>query len=562
MKKILFIPVILFLFQWSTAQVTNEAIPRSWGLSISKNNVPVKDLPAIDFESVKKQDAVNDKLLGVPYRFAINIPAQINLFDSGSWTVLPNGDRIWMMEVHANDATTINFIFDRYDLPEGAELYIYSKDKSDRIGPYTAKENQPDGQLGSWVIRGDHVVLEYFEPAAVKGLGRLSISEIGHGYRGLSKADEVNAKMLNNSGPCNVDVLCDPNFGSSNGQDWTPVRDDFIHAVARIIIPRNGATFTCTGTMINNTNADTVPYFYTANHCIDTADGATGAFNGSNYSFGFEWYTNTPDCATFNPTQGPANPSQVLSGAVLRANHSGSDTALLELNQTPPASWDLYYAGWDRSTNVPSSQLGVHHPAFDIMKLCRNDQPAVNQTISFGGAIVDIYTVGDWDYGVTEGGSSGSVLLSPSGHIVGELLGGGAACSGTTDNGSPDFYGRFNIAWNGGGTNSTRLRNWLDPANLGVSVFDGDYFSTLSVDGIANEQADWSIYPNPVDEILNVEVQETARYNIYDITGAVLMTGVVEQNKPQLNIAELRSGMYFFSIELSGKREVKKIIKK
>lgn len=37
-----------------------------------------------------------------------------------------------------------------------------------------------------------------------------------------------------------------------------------------------------------------------------------------------------------------------------------------------------------------------------------------------------------------------------------------------------DWYGRFAVSWTGGGTNSTRLSNWLDPINLGVMLLDGD----------------------------------------------------------------------------------------
>ena len=43
------------------------------------------------------------------------------------------------------------------------------------------------------------------------------------------------------------------------------------------------------------------------------------------------------------------------------------------------------------------------------------------------------------------------------------MYGGGAACSGTVDNGLLDYYGRLGVSWEGGGSSSTRLRDWLDP---------------------------------------------------------------------------------------------------
>ncbi len=36
-----------------------------------------------------------------------------------------------------------------------------------------------------------------------------------------------------------------------------------------------------------------------------------------------------------------------------------------------------------------------------------------------------------------------------------------------------DYYGRFDVSWTGGGSNSTRLSNWLDPGSSGVTTIDG-----------------------------------------------------------------------------------------
>ncbi|HNU83421.1 MAG TPA: T9SS C-terminal target domain-containing protein, partial [Thermoanaerobaculia bacterium] len=59
----------------------------------------------------------------------------------------------------------------------------------------------------------------------------------------------------------------------------------------------------------------------------------------------------------------------------------------------------------------------------------------------------------------TEPGSSGSPLFDPNHRIVGQLHGGSAACG----NNLSDYYGRFSVSWTGGGSNTSRLSNWLDP---------------------------------------------------------------------------------------------------
>lgn len=66
---------------------------------------------------------------------------------------------------------------------------------------------------------------------------------------------------------------------------------------------------------------------------------------------------------------------------------------------------------------------------------------------------------------VTERGSSGSPLYDQNHRIIGQLHGGPSFCNGTK---LWDFFGRFDLSWTGGGTNSTRLSNWLDPNNMNL----------------------------------------------------------------------------------------------
>ncbi|HVR98186.1 MAG TPA: fibronectin type III domain-containing protein, partial [Thermoanaerobaculia bacterium] len=74
--------------------------------------------------------------------------------------------------------------------------------------------------------------------------------------------------------------------------------------------------------------------------------------------------------------------------------------------------------------------------------------------------------------GVTEPGSSGSPLYNSAGRFVGQLHGGPSAC-GATGNNLSDYYGRFSVSWTGGGTNSTRLSNWLDAGATGATAISG-----------------------------------------------------------------------------------------
>ena len=48
--------------------------------------------------------------------------------NAGNWTVLTNGDKLWTMEISSPNALSINLLYDKFWLPEGTSLFLYSKD--------------------------------------------------------------------------------------------------------------------------------------------------------------------------------------------------------------------------------------------------------------------------------------------------------------------------------------------------------------------------------------------------------------------------------------------------
>ena len=445
MKKIIFAAICLFT-AYSFSQVTNQGVPNSWNLNLDNSQIQKKELPSFDLEAVKAEDAANDYKFDAPWRFGYIHSVDYGLED-GVWTTLENGDRIWRILITSPKALSLNFIFDDFYMPEGGYLYLYNNERTDLLGAYDSNQNQESGVLGTWLVEGDAVWLEYFEPSEVKDQGRLHIAKATHGYRNAETFKE--AKGLNDSGDCNLDVDC------SIGEDWEELKEHNKRS-AGILLSGGGGGF-CSGALINNTENDGTPYFLTANHCFS---------DPSVWAFRFGWISPNVVCATTaNSSNGPTN--MTLSGATLRARDAGSDFALVEINQNIPEDWDRVYAGWDRSGNTPNFTVGIHHPSGDVMKVCRDDdQPT--QTINGGAQTWEITTAGGgWEWGVTEPGSSGSPLFDAEGRIIGQLYGGGAACSGTVDNNLLDYYGRLDISWEGGGSSSTRLRDWLDPNGTG-----------------------------------------------------------------------------------------------
>ena len=105
----------------------------------------------------------------------------------------------------------------------------------------------------------------------------------------------------------------------------------------------NGSTYTMSLELINNGSQDLTPYFLTANHCL-----------GGNNSWIFMFNYESPTCSNQN---GPTN--MTVSGSSLLVNSSSSDVALLLLNETPPESYNVHYAGWDVSGNIPNIPVSL-----------------------------------------------------------------------------------------------------------------------------------------------------------------------------------------------------------
>ncbi|MDR6966448.1 hypothetical protein J2X31_000441 [Flavobacterium arsenatis] len=446
MKLKISILCILFSVYGINAQVTNEGKPASWSLRNTTKLAPIV-LPEIDLEKLKAEDLVNDQQKDIPWRFGQEIIVDYNLGNSGQWTTLENGDRIWRIRFKSNGAKTMNFIFSDFYMPEGATLYLYNNTRTDLLGAYDAKQNNDERVLGTWLVSGEDIFLEYYEPQRQLNQGKLEVFKVIHGYRTSDENLKAVDDDLNSAGKCNYDVDCV--MGTIDA-----LKNVNKKSVGLMIT--SGNSF-CTGALINNTSNDGTPYFLTADHCYS---------NPATWSFRFKWISPNPVCAQNLPSTNMTG-HLTISGATLKASREQSDFCLVQINSAIPSTWDVKWAGWDRSTTAPPSVFGIHHPSGAIMKVCLDN--GAPTSMNSGG---NVWRVNDWTQGVTEGGSSGSPLFNNQGRIIGQLWGGSAACSGLSDNGGYDDYGRFNTSWNTGTTAATRLRDWLDPTNTGAMTAD------------------------------------------------------------------------------------------
>ena len=71
-------------------------------------------------------------------------------------------------------------------------------------------------------------------------------------------------------------------------------------------------------------------------------------------------------------------------------------------------------------------------------------------------------------------------------------------------------------------------------------------------------------FPNPVDGILTIETANNSEYNyeIYDLRGELILTGMVNTYKSSLNISDLLPGMYLIKVADQNGFIKQKVVKK
>jgi hypothetical protein len=363
--------------------------------------------------------------------------------NSGTWDTLNDGMKIWRLAFHVDRAEVLNLIFSPWRLEKGVKVFTSDRNQKKVNGAYTDLNNKTIDLLATSEIPGDLIVVEMQVPSWCRTYGSLLISGIGCDFkRGNSLKIEKDG-WYGWAGLCNEDVNCTSNA----------LVQKLKNSVVRIVY--NGHE-RCTGVLINNTGRDGVNYILTAGHCLTKEENANTAVFYFQYESPF---CNGPDGFT----------GKSISGATIRARSSKVDFALVELLEPVPLSYHPYYAGWDKTDNIPQSGITIHHPLGDVKKVSTEENALVKST--FGGQYdpEKHWLVTNWESGTTEPGSSGAPFFDQFGRIRGTLTGGLATCENPVE----DYFEMFSHDWSDYPAPENQLAVWLDPRNTHPSVFDG-----------------------------------------------------------------------------------------
>ncbi len=441
-------------------------------------------MPSLENEKLLQMEMERRKP-GLAPRFAESMEVNISPATHGNWESSINGNLVWRIIIQSAKAKSINLGFTKYKMPIGGSLILYSPDYQHILGPFTPADNEDHEQLWTPVLPGDEIVIEVQILEKSKSELELELKYVNHDFLGFGGLA---------SGSCNIDVIC----GAMDGWDQVDEYRDIIRSVA--VIGTGGNTY-CSGFLVNNARNDCTPYFITAKHCGIAAGSAPSLVAYWNYENSYCRELDSPD----NSNNGDGTLNDFNTGAIYRASNDESDFALLELDDPVSETANAFFAGWSNLAVAPTKAIGIHHPGAEEKRISF-DNDALMLTNGLESDPNDNFNhvrVIDWDNGTTEQGSSGSPLFNQDKQVVGQLHGGAAACG----NNKSDWYGSFATSWLGGGTTSTRLKDWLDPDNTGITTLDGREIGACGIMVKANPSA--VSLCSPSDTVFQIIASET-----------------------------------------------------
>jgi hypothetical protein len=380
-----------------------------------------------------------------------------------NWTVQPNGDRVATLQVASPAAQGLRLALTFDKLDPRVRLAVSDKSQT-QLGVFTGADvidqvAQAGGivvgstQAYRWVspvALGESLSIQFTVPAQVGPNGlSFGVEWVSHlTVSPLAERLQPQAASL----ACEKSIACGSTAEQSTGK-----------SVARMVFtdPSTGSSYTCTGTLLNNTKQDWAPYFLTAHHCISTQAEAS--------TLQTYWFYQAAVCGVDTPSSSLVT---VSGGGTLLYTSADTDTTLLRLSQNAPTAAVL--AGWySLQVGLSNTVFGIHHPHGDLKKITTGINATYATCADTAGSSTDFtcttnadvsvakFHVVGYTEGTTEGGSSGSALflnLGGSHYVVGQLKGGNGKCTTSSTDVGVGIYGRFDLAFNAG------MSQWLSPA--------------------------------------------------------------------------------------------------
>ncbi len=505
--------------------------------------LPREEVTRAILRNLEEEDILRGKK---PMKIGVYTNTDLSPENAGQWVNIQGKD-VWRLEVFSPQGLALSPFFSEFKLQPGSMVFIYDENKEVVLGGFNHENNKESGSLAAGFVPGDRMIIE-LQTRDKFGYGDLRIGSITHAFVDLFGISDKKDSYYGLSGFCNLDVNC------NEGNSWQEIKK----AVCRIIFKSGTfSTEVCTGTLINNTSEDGTPYIYTANHCLRNASHAESAV----FYFGYE----ADNCNGPDPDPDGLLTNSISTSAILATSDS-LDFTLLLLSESPPKPFSPVYAGWSRSSLPPDNTHVIHHPQGDVKKIAADYDPAVIEYQQenppnwlYNGSVPGAFwRVVEWEFGTTEGGSSGSPLFNEDQRIVGNLTGGDASCFNPIN----DYFSKFYLNWDYYPEPNMQLKFWLDPD--GTNLQGLDLFNPYD-DTSTPEIELFEVIPNPVKDDFFINTNglnlKDVRIRIWNIQGALLSDYFLESAEIlRLSFSEFPSGIYILEVHSGQLTERKKIV--
>ena len=203
--------------------------------------VPGKNLDVLLAIEKRYSDNMNAVL---PFQIAAPIPVDLNISKLIKWSI-EKEFAYGKFVIKLNGALSSSINFNEFYLPRETEMFIYNRNGNMITGPITEKENNQNKIWGSWVYKGELLIIEIKTPSKTKDNLLLHSNNIAYGYKEVYK---VQVGGFGQSAPCHINVLC------PLGAGWGNERNS-----VSLILSDNGSSW-CSGSLVMNTCNNTRPF--------------------------------------------------------------------------------------------------------------------------------------------------------------------------------------------------------------------------------------------------------------------------------------------------------------
>ena len=163
------------------------------------------EYPKIDNEEEhKRADEFAEKYgYGTGKFYGIDVPVKLDLKKEATVVDVDSG-KVYLLELISPTAYALQVYFGAFKLPKGSRIFVYNSDRKVFLGSFTHENNFKNNKFWTEFIKGNSLIIEYYEPKEIDFEPELHIESLVHTFlrSGPFSSD------TGGSAECNINVNC------------------------------------------------------------------------------------------------------------------------------------------------------------------------------------------------------------------------------------------------------------------------------------------------------------------------------------------------------------------